>query len=132
MKGKANISNQLREILQNAEKEVVICTDVEDLNSKIKLFGQTFERLKNNKIKIKVALSGDEKLIKELSEKFAIKFKKINIQAKFFIIDKSEILFYVSKKGAEIEDEIAIWLNSPFFAEAFSSLFEKAMEDNSN
>jgi sugar-specific transcriptional regulator TrmB len=129
LKGKANISNQLREILQNAEKEVVICTDAEDMNSKIKLFTQTFERLKNNKIKVKVALTGDEKLIKQLSEKLDIKFKKININAKFFIIDKKEILFYVSKKDSESDDEIAIWLNSPFFSEAFATLFEKAIGD---
>lgn len=128
LKGKANISNQLREILQNAEKEVIICTDVEDINSKLKIFAQTFERLKNNKIKVKVALNGDEKAIKQLSEKLGIKLKKINIIAKFFIVDKKEILFYVSKKDSENEDEIAIWLNSQFFAEAFATLFEKAME----
>jgi len=126
LKGKVNISNQLREILQNAENEVIICTDAEDLNSKIKLFSQTFERLKENNIKLKVALTGDEKLIKALGEKFEMKFKRITVNAKFFIIDKKEILFYVSKKQGD-EDEVAIWINSPFFSESFSSLFEKAV-----
>jgi len=126
LKGKSNISNYLRDILQNAEKEVIICTDADEVASKIRLFKQTFERLNNNKIKIKAALTGNEKLIDDLSKKLNVKFKKINIDAKFFIIDKKEILFYISKKGAE--EDIAIWLNSPFFAEAFSIFFEKAMK----
>ncbi len=126
LKGKSNISNQIREILQNAEKEVIICTDAKDISSKLRLFLQTFTRLKQSKIKIKGALSGNENLINDLSKKLGVKFKKINVEAKFFIVDKKEILFYVSKNTDE--EEIAIWLNSPFFAESFSNLFEKAMK----
>jgi len=125
LKGKANISNQIREILQNAEKEILICTDVQDISSKMRLFAQTFSRLKNSKIKIKVALSGNEKIIDELSARLGVKFKKINIDAKFFIIDRKEVLFYVSKNP---EDEIAIWIDSEFFAQSFAMLFDKAMK----
>lgn len=126
LKGKSNISNQIREILENAEKEVIICTDAEEINSKLKLFAQTFERLKKANIKITAALSGDDFLIKELSRKLDFKFKKINIETKFFIADKREILFYVSK---DKEEELAIWLNSDFFVLAFSNLFEKAVKE---
>lgn len=125
LKGKSNISNQIKEILQDAEKEVIICTEADEIASKLKLFSQTFKRLKSSKIKIKLALSGDEKLIDQLSKKFNVKIKKINISAKFFIVDKKEILFYISKNN---EEDIAIWLNSVFFAEAFSGLFEKAIK----
>lgn len=125
LRGRSNISNQIKETLQNAEKEVVICTSVDDITSKMKLFEQTFNRLRNSDIKVKVALNGDDKSIEQLSKKLNTKFKKINIHAKFFIIDRKEVLFYVSKD--ENDEEIAIWLNSEFFAEAFASLFEKAI-----
>ena len=125
LRGKSNISNQIREILQNAEKEILICTDVKDISSKMRLFAQTFSRLKNSKIKVKAALSGNEKIIDDLSNKLGIKFKKINIDAKFFIIDRKEVLFYVSKNP---EDEIAIWIDSEFFAQSFAMLFDKAMK----
>jgi len=125
LKGKLNISNQIKETLQNAEKEIIICTSVEDLNSKLKLFSQTFQRLKNSKIKIKVALSGNDKMIDELNAKLGMKFKKININAKFFIVDRKEVLFYVTKNA---EEDIAIWLDSDFFAQAFADLFDKAMK----
>ena len=125
LKGKSNISNYLREILQNATKEVIICTNADEIKSKIKLFKQTFEILEKSNIKIEIALSGDAELIKQISEKFNMKIKKVEIDAKFFIIDRKEILFYLAK-NAEKED-IAIWLNSDFFSGAFATLFEKAI-----
>ena len=126
LKGKSNISNHIKEIIRNAEKEVIICTNVEELISKQKLFSQTFEVLEKSGVKIKVALSGNLNLIKQIENKFKIKFKKININAKFFIIDRKEILFYLSKNQSE--EDIAIWLNSEFFSKAFASLFERAMK----
>jgi HTH-type transcriptional regulator, sugar sensing transcriptional regulator len=126
LRGKSNISNFLREIIENAKKEVVICTNAEDIKSKIKIFSQTLLILKKANIKVKIALSGDAKMIKEVEEKLMTKVKKIEIDAKFFIIDRKEVLFYISKGGNESED-IAVWLNSDFFVESFASLFEKAI-----
>jgi sugar-specific transcriptional regulator TrmB len=126
LKGKTNISNHLREILQNAEKEVVICLNAEEMKSKMKLFQQTFDALKKADIKIRVALSGDEGLIRKISEMLKVKINRIDIDAKFFIVDRKEILFYLSRNNDG--EDIAIWLNSDFFANAFTDLFERAMK----
>lgn len=126
LKGKSNISNHIKEIIRNAKKEVIICTNAGELISKQRLFSQTFEILEKSGVKIKVALSGNWNLIKQIENKFKIKFKKININAKFFIIDRKEILFYLSKNQSE--EDVAIWLNSEFFSQAFASLFERAMK----
>lgn len=126
LKGKTNISNHLRDILQNARKEVIICTDAEEIDARVKLFKQIFNLLKQEKVKIKIALFGEDKLIKDISKELEIKIKKVDINAKFFIIDKKEILFNLSK-DSEGED-IAIWLNSEFFTQAFVTLFEKATQ----
>jgi sugar-specific transcriptional regulator TrmB len=127
LKGKSNISNYLREIIRDAKKEVLICTSAKDILSKTKLFQQTFEVLKKANIKIKLCLSGEEALIKKAETEFGIKIKKTEIDAKFFIIDRNEILFYLS--NPESKEESAIWLNSEFFSEYFASLFELAMGD---
>lgn len=126
LKGKSNISNYLREILKEAKKEVIFCTSAEELKSKLKIFQKTFEILNTNGIKIKIALSGDEKLISNISKNIGIKIQKVEIDAKFFIVDRKEILFYISK-DANGED-IAVWLNSDFFSEAFATMFEKAIK----
>lgn len=126
LRGKSNISNFLKEIIKNAEKEVLICTNAEEIKSKAKLFFQTISTLRNSNIKTRVALSGNPQLIKEIEQKLGIKVKKIEVDAKFFIIDRKEVLFYLSKSENESED-IAVWLNSDFFVEAFASLFEQAI-----
>jgi len=125
LSGKFNITNHLREILQNAEKEVLICTNAEEIKSKFKLFQQTFEILNKSNVDIKLALSGSEELIDQVRQRLNIKIKKIHIEAKFFIIDRKEILFYLSKD--EEKKDIAIWINSGFFVQAFASLFEKIL-----
>ena len=131
LKGRSNITNHLRDILQNASKEVIICTNVEEVYSKLKLFQQTLETLEKSDIKVKMALSGEEKLIKKIENVLSIKIKKVEVNAKFFIIDRREILFYISKESKDIKEkdkeDVAIWLNSEFFAQAFAILFEKAV-----
>lgn len=126
LKGKSNISGYLKEIIQNAKKEVIICTSVDEVKSKAKLFKNTFDFIKKSNIKLKIALTGDNKAIKNLSNLFNIKIKKIQIEAKFFIIDRKEVLFYLSKNTDK--NDIAIWLNSEFFSESFASLFENAIK----
>ncbi len=126
LSGRSNITNYLREILQEAKKEVIICTNAEELRLKAKLFQETFSQLQKSNIKIKLALSGDEDLIKKLGKAFNLRIKKVDINAKFFIVDRREILFYLSKNSSK--DDVAIWLNSEFFAQAFAVLFEKAIE----
>ena len=127
LKGKHNISNHLKEILQNATKEVVICTSAEDMNSKARIFSNTFNLLKKNKIKILIALSGDDKLINELEKKFEIKIKKMDIDAKVFVVDRKEILFYTSQDSKD--EGTAIWLNSEFFAQAFAGMLEISLKN---
>ncbi len=124
LKGKTNISSYLREILQNAKKEVIICSNAEEITSKMNLFRQTFKTLKGANIKIKIALSGDDELIKKIGTEFGVKIKKIEIDTKFFIVDRRELLFYLSNNNEK--EDVAIWLNSEFFTNAFTTLFEKA------
>ena len=125
LRGKSNISNYIRGIIQEAKREVLICTSAEELKIKTKLFKETFENLIKSDVKIKMALSGDENLIKQISKNLNMRIKKININAKFFIIDRKEVLFYLSNNTDKGDN--AIWLNSEFFAEAFAVLFEKAI-----
>ncbi|MBI2044110.1 TrmB family transcriptional regulator [Candidatus Pacearchaeota archaeon] len=123
LRGRTNITNHLKDIISNTKEEVIMCINVEELLSKAKLFQQTFTLLKKSNVKIKIVLSGNDSVIKQAEKKFEMKFKRTNISAKFFIVDRKEILFYLSKN---VDEESAIWLNSEFFSQAFASLFEKA------
>ncbi len=124
LKGKENISSFLKEMMRNSKEEVIISMDANDANSKKKLLQKTFIFLNRQGVKIKIALFGDGKLITHLNRIFKIKINKIDINLKFFIIDREKVLLYLS----DSYNEEAIWLNSEFFAQAFASLFEKALQ----
>lgn len=128
LKGKSNISSYLNEILQNAAEEVIICTNAEDVDSKLELFKQTLKILKKKNIKTKVALSGSKKEIDNVNKKLGTKINSIDINAKFFIIDRKELLFYISNKKDEKGEDVAVWINSEFFSQAFAELFERAVK----
>jgi len=125
IKGRSTISNHLREIIDSAKKEVIICTNINEMKQKEKLFLETFASLKEKHVKVKIALSGDADLIKKFATAKNLKLTPVNVDAKFFIVDRKEILFYLSKESTK--DDQAIWLNSDFFSEAFANLFELAV-----
>jgi sugar-specific transcriptional regulator TrmB len=128
IKGRSTIYNHAREILENAKKDVVICTSARDFSEKIRLFTGLIEKLNKNGIKVRVALSGNEAEIKKISIKLKQKIKVIEINAKFFIVDQEQVLFQLSEGGVA-EEEIAIWLNTPFFTNALVYLFNQIWQD---
>jgi sugar-specific transcriptional regulator TrmB len=128
IKGKSTIYNHIKELLENAKKEIIICTSVDEISQKSKFFSTIFDRLKKANVKLKVCLSGNEKEINKINAKLKIKAKPINIDAKFFIADNEQVLFLISKSNAP-EEEIAIWLNTPFFTNALAFMFNEAMRD---
>jgi len=127
IKGRLTIYNHLKEVLENAKKEVIICTSASEIQAKSRFFSSLFDRLKKANIIMKIALSGDEKDIKKINNKFKIKAKAINIDAKFFVADNEQVLFIISK-GAMPDEEIAVWLNTPFFTTALAFMFNEAMK----
>ncbi|GAG40748.1 unnamed protein product, partial [marine sediment metagenome] len=127
LKGKSTIYSHIKEILENAQKEVLICTSVNEIMEKSRFYSQVFDRLNKGDIKIKIALSGEERDIKKINTKFKIKAKKLNIDARFYIADNDQILFIISK-GNMPDEEIAVWLNTPFFTSALAFMFEQAVK----
>jgi len=126
IKGKLTIYNHLKDVLENAKKEVIICTSTIELQNKSRFFSSLFERLKKANITLKIALSGPEKEVKKINAKFKIKARMIDIDAKFFIADNDQVLFVISK-GTLPDEEIAVWLNTPFFTTALAFMFEQAV-----
>jgi len=128
IKGRSTIYNHARELLENAKKEVIVCTSARDFSDKIRLFSGLLDKLKKNGIAVKIALSGNESEIKKLAIKTKQKIKPVEVNAKFFIIDREQVLFHLAD-GLIAEEETAIWLNTPFFTNALTYLFNQVWED---
>jgi sugar-specific transcriptional regulator TrmB len=126
IKGKANIYSHAREMLENSEKEAVICMSAEELESRSRVFSGLFERLKRAGVNLRIALSGSEEEVKRVANKFKIKASRIGINSKFFISDRNQVLFMISNSGEE--EETGIWLNSELFSNSLAYLFDLAVK----
>lgn len=127
LKGRSNIMSRLREIIENAKKEVLICTSVSDFEDKGRILIPLLEKISKKDIKVKLALSGDIERIKKLNIKPEIKARPIDSNARIFMVDKNEILFIITPPNSN--DEIGVWLNSPFFTESLTDIIENALRN---
>ena len=125
--GRTNINSQISDVLNLAKKEVIICAPCEEIRRRIKLLEPIIRTLDKNGIKIIFALKGDAEEIKQISDKLKIKAKNIDINASFYIADKTEILFMLNSADAGNE-QMAVWFSSPFFVQSFSTLFDMALK----
>lgn len=127
LKGRSNVLSRIKELLENAQKEVIICTSAIDFEDKSRVLIPALEKLTQNNIKIKLVLSGEPEKVKRVSSKISVKARPIDSKARFFIADKKEVLFMVTHENAE--EEMGVWLNSPFFTESLSSMIESTLRN---
>ena len=93
IKGKRKIYSHARQIMETAEKEVLICLPALELLDKKRVFNSLFDKLKQKNVNIKVVVNGEDKDIKQISAKYNIKPQKTDLKSKFFIVDKKQVLF---------------------------------------
>ncbi len=128
MKGRANVISHLRNLFEQAQNEVVIFTSLADFEDKSRVIIPSLERFNRRNLRIKVALSGDNEKIKKISAKHNIKIKQVDSNARFFIIDKKEILLIITPINAD--EEIGVWLKSPYFTESLTRMIENLSRTN--
>lgn len=128
IKGKTNVFNHVRELLESANSEIIICTSVDEINDKSRIYSSLFNTLNKRKINVKIALSGEDAEIKKINIKFKIKAKKLELKSRFFIIDREQIVFLASNNSnnSENDQELGIWINSQFFVNSVAYLFDQA------
>ena len=126
LQGRSNIVARLRELIQGAKKEVLIATSALDFEDKSRVILPALEQAIKNNIKVKLSLSGSPEKIKKVCARCSVKPKIIDSPTRAYIADKSETLIMLTSESAE--DEIGVWLNSPFFAESLTGMINGPRE----
>lgn len=130
IKGRNNLYTQMRDILENAEKSVLIASCSYELSSKSKMFQDVFSKLKKRKAEIKVIIPESEEEAKKLSKKLGVEVKAKPINSRFIIADKREIIFTMKPHADTHEDfDYGVWINSPFFTNSLAYMFELAWKN---
>ncbi len=126
IKGRSNILSKLKEMIGSAEKEILIHTTIDDFEDKSRVLLSIFRNIDSEKVKIKISLSGDTHRVRRFASRNDLKIKESEQNGKYFIIDKKELLLMINPESAE--DEVGVWVNSPYFANSFTSMLDRLVK----
>ena len=119
IKGKNNLYNHIKGMVDRAKKEVLVSISANELrNKKLQAI------LNSKKLKAKVITNASEDELKHLP----VNAKSTSINGRFCIIDGKEALFMITPDTSEDEQDYAIWINSPYFIQTLSNMFNLAWE----
>jgi sugar-specific transcriptional regulator TrmB len=127
LKGRQNLYNHLDMMLREAEKSITIVTTSEGLNRKFEALMPSFAQAKKRGIKIRIAAPIDKnnmKIAKELKAVAEVRNLE-KIQARFAIIDSSQLMFMVlDDEKFHPNYDLGVWISTEFFALALDQLFD--------
>jgi HTH-type transcriptional regulator, sugar sensing transcriptional regulator len=127
LKGRKNLYDHIKTIIQNAESEVFIMTTEKGLVRKIDLLKSAIKKAKGKGIKIKIAAPVKELsfIPKELRELVEVRVADKESKARFILVDGKELIFMLSD-DQEVHEayDMGVWVNTPFFTQALAGMFD--------
>ncbi|MEI6058786.1 MAG: helix-turn-helix domain-containing protein [archaeon] len=130
IKGRSNLYIQMRDVMENAEKCVYIASSSYELMSKQKMFKDVFAKLKKRRIDIKVIIADAEAEAQKVSKKLGAPVKNKPLNARFLIVDRRELIFTMKPTNVHEDFDYGVWINSPYFTNSMSYMFELAWNSN--
>jgi HTH-type transcriptional regulator, sugar sensing transcriptional regulator len=127
LKGRSNIYSKIIEMVKGAKKSVKIMTTDEGLMRKYNYLKNHVKKLDKVDIRILAPLSNDHnKILEDLKGYVKIKDYQ-DAKGRLIIVDGKEALFMVSDdKDIHENYDSAVWVQTPFLANALSSMFDLA------
>jgi len=129
IKGRSNLYLQMRGAMESAQNSIYLTSSAYELNSKIKMFKDVFDRVKKRKVEIKVMIGDNEEEAKKLSKKLGVEVKSKPIHARFLIVDKAELIFTIKPTNVHEDFDYGVWINSPFFTSSLAYMFDLAWKE---
>jgi len=109
------------------EKEILIHTTAEDFEDKARVLMSVLNKIDNDKVRVRVNLSGDPYKVRRIASRNELKIKESNQNGKFFAIDKKELLLMIQPEN--VQDEVGVWVNSPYFANSLTAMLDKVVKN---
>lgn len=129
LKGRQNVYNHLDMLIREAEKTITIVTTAPGMNRKLEALEPTLAKARKRGVKIRIAAPIDknnEKVAKDLAKYAEVK-NSDGLKARFVIVDSEQLMFMVlDDDKVHPTYDVALWLNTSFFASALEQLFEVA------
>jgi len=129
IKGRTNLYLQIKNLMESATSEVYMVSSSFELLSKQKMFKEVFNKLRKRKIDVKIIIAEDDAEAKKLTKKFGVAIKSKPINSRFVIADRTELIFTIKPTNVHEDFDYGVWINSPFFTNSLSYMFDMAWKD---
>jgi len=121
--GKENIYPNLKKMIEDAKKSVLIATTEKGFDKKIKLLKSIINKLNKKRVSIKIVAPINKKVPESIQKVAKVINTKNNVR--FVAVDKKNLLFMLS--DVNNNNEVGIFVKSEFFTNALVDLFERSL-----
>jgi len=125
-KGRSNVYEHMASTIRNSNKSVTILTTSSGLARKSDVLLTHLAKAKGRGVKIRIGVQNLTKAVKEVP-KFSklAELKNLEMQGRFVIVDNKDVTFMLlDDSKAQPAYDVAVWINSPYFAEMLQSNFD--------
>jgi len=128
LKGRHNLYNHLDLLIRNAKSSVSIMTTGSGFVRKVEGLKPTFEKIKKNGVKIRIAAPMNKENVSSLKDVSSVaEVRHTDAKGRFAIIDGKDMVFMVmNDKEVHPTYDVGIWVKTPFFASAMQDMFDNA------
>jgi len=126
LKSRKAIHDQLKQLISEAKTSVTIVTTSSGVFRKFDALKSVLRRAKDRGVVVRVAAPFENSNALPTELKNIAELRKLDgPKARFVIVDSKHVVFMPSddKEVHEVYDS-AVWVNTPFFANAFAQMFE--------
>ena len=129
LKGRQNVYNHMDMLIREAEKTLTIVTTASGINRKLEALMPSLDKARRRGVKIRIAapiVESNKKVAKDLSRVAEVRNTE-DLRARFVIVDGEQLMFMVlDDDKVHPNYDVALWLNTEFFARALEQMFEIA------
>ncbi len=131
LKGRKNLNDHLKALVNKAGKSVIIATTEKGLERKSSFLRSALRRAKERGVKIKLVAPVNSKTdLPQGLTKVAEVRNLENVKSRFVVVDGKDVVFMTADDKEVHENyDHGIWVNSPFFASAFEQMFENTWQN---
>ena len=132
IQSRKNIYNQMDSMFRKAKKSIVISTSQDGFVRKIDNFKFLFKKLSDKGVQVRILAPLDEngkKIAQNLSKIAKVKNIK-GIDARFALVDDSEMIFMITKDDIHDRADTGVWINSGYFTNAMLNMFNNVWRNN--
>jgi HTH-type transcriptional regulator, sugar sensing transcriptional regulator len=134
-RGRDSLYDHIDMMIRAAEKEIIICTTEKGLLRKLDYFKKAFQKAAKKGVKIRIVAPVtklNKDLVKELKDIAEVRHAK-SLKGRFMVVDSESFMFMIlDDEDVHPNYDLGIWVNTKFFSQALSSLFDLAWKEMKN